>query len=73
MQKVPTSHVNLRDHELIWYFKIRIQLSRENDYNYISLYHSDLGGCGGQNSLAINEYMSKLLEKRTNRFAFKNG
>ena len=49
------------------------RVSRENDYNYISLYHSDLGGCRGQNSLAIHEYMPKLLEKLTNLFAFKNG
>ena len=48
-------------------------MSRENDYNYISLYHSDLGGCVGQNSLAINEYMSKLLEKLANLIAFMNG
>ena len=49
---------------LLWLYRVR----RENDYNYISLYHPDLGGCRGQNSFAISEYMPKLLEKPWNIF-----
>ena len=52
------------------YSHAQYRVGRENDYNYIDLCHSDLRGCGGQNSFAINEYIAKLLNRPENMFVF---
>jgi len=44
------------------------RVRKENDYNYINLYHSGLRGCRGQISLETNEYSPKLLRNPLNIF-----
>ena len=41
---------------------------KENNYNYINLFQSDLRGCRGQNSFATNKYIPMLLGKPIENF-----